>query len=201
MSAQLSHDAVLFHQRILACSGFYTGTLDGSWGPLTDKADADAQAEYAHLQSTLGKFDPRTEAVIATLLPKTQAKAREFMGVASAYRGFVIKLLSGTRTYPEQDALFAQHPKVTNARGGQSNHNFGIAWDIGIFQNGNYLTGATHAEEVAYTNLAKLIKARVEGLEWGGDWKSIIDQPHYQLATGKSLSQVRAAFEAGSAFV
>ncbi|MEO8506247.1 MAG: hypothetical protein ABI593_01300 [Betaproteobacteria bacterium] len=38
-----------------------------------------------------------------------------------------------------QDAPYRQGrlgnpgPRVTNARDGQSNHNFGIAWDIGIF--------------------------------------------------------------------
>lgn len=196
MSFPISHDNALFRQRILACGGFYQGSLDGDWGPLTDKADADAHADYLRLQVAGGTFDPRTEAVIVTLLPKTQAKAREFMRVA----GPACKLLSGTRTYPEQDALFAQRPKVTNARGGQSNHNFGIAWDVGIFQNGHYLTGATRAEDAAYSALAVTIKSHIDGLEWGGDWVSIVDMPHYQLATGKTLAQVRAAFEAGKPF-
>ncbi len=29
------------------------------------------------------------------------------------------------------------------------------------------------------------------GLEWGGDWKSIVDNPHFQLKTGKSMAQLR----------
>lgn len=197
MSAPLSQAVVLFRQRLLACGGFYKGKLDGRWGPQTDQADQDFHAEYLKQQVLGGAFDPRSETAIATLLPVMQIKVRVLLRVA----GPTVKILSGTRSYAEQDGLYAQRPKVTRARGGQSNHNFGIAVDVGIFQNGHYLTGATHAEEAAYTALAGKIKANVPGLEWGGDWKSIVDEPHYQLATGKTLAQVRAAFEAGKPFV
>jgi peptidoglycan L-alanyl-D-glutamate endopeptidase CwlK len=197
MSAPLTKPETVFRQRVLSCAGFYTGALDGLWGAATDAADQAFHAEYLRLQTVGGTFDPRTEGVIISLLPKAQAKAREFMRVA----GPTCKLLSGTRTYAEQDALFAQRPVVTRARGGQSNHNFCIAWDVGIFQNGHYLTGATKAEEAAYAALAANIKAHVADLEWGGDWKSITDMPHYQLVTGKTLAQVRTAFEAGKPFV
>jgi len=188
---------VLFRQRMLACSGLNPGPLDGQWGAKTEAADKEFHAQALQIQTAGGTFDPRTEAVIATLLLKAQAKARDFMRVA----GPTCKLLSGTRTYAEQDALFTQRPKVTNARGGQSNHNFGIAWDVGIFLNGHYLTGANRAEEASYDALAQKIKASVQGLEWGGDWRSIVDKPHYQLPTGMTISQVRAAFESGKPFV
>lgn len=196
MSAPLSKADTLFRQRVLACSGFYTDALDGLWGNHTDQADKAFHAEYLRLQTIGGTFDPRTESCIITLLPKAQAKAREFMRVAGA----TCKIISGTRTYPEQDGLFSQRPKVTNARGGFSNHNFGIAWDVGIFQNGHYLTGATRAEEAAYTSLVQKILAHVSGLEAGANWVSFKDQPHYQLATGKTVSQVRALFEAGKPY-
>ncbi len=194
MSAPLD---VLFRQRVLACSGFSPGTLDGQWGPKTEAADKAFQAAALKLQTTGGIFDARTESTIATLLIQAQAKARDFMRVA----GPTCKLISGTRSYAEQDALFNQRPVVTRARGGQSNHNFGVAWDVGIFIGGHYYTGATRAEEAAYDALAANIKAHLTGLEWGGDWKSIVDKPHYQLATGKSLSQVRFSFESGKVFV
>src|SRR5205807_8756277 len=35
---------------------------------------------------------------------------------------------------------------TVNARGGQSNHNFGIAWDVGILDDGKYLTGNSSKE-------------------------------------------------------
>ena len=96
---------------------------------------------------------------------------------------------SGTRTYAEQNTLFRQGrfgnkgPRVTNARGGQSNHNYGIAWDIGLFENGKYLT-----DSPLYKKAAEL--GRADGLEWGGDWTSFKDQPHYQLATGLSMTNI-----------
>jgi peptidoglycan LD-endopeptidase CwlK len=83
------------------------------------------------------------------------------------------------RTYAEQDALYAQGrttagPKVTNARGGYSNHNFGIAFDVGVFEGGRYL-----GESPKYKAVGVL--GSELGLEWGGNWKTIVDQPHYQL--------------------
>jgi peptidoglycan L-alanyl-D-glutamate endopeptidase CwlK len=171
--------------------------MDGQWGPQTDAADKAFQAEYLHQQTIGGVFDLRTEGVIMSLLIQAQPKAREFMKAA----GPTCQLTSGTRSYAEQDALFAQHPKVTNARGGQSNHNFGIAWDAGLFIDGHYLTGDTKVEEDSYLAMVQTIKARVTGLEYGADWKTILDVDHYQIATGKTLSQVRAAFEGGKQFI
>jgi D-alanyl-D-alanine carboxypeptidase len=42
---------------------------------------------------------------------------------------------------------------------------------------------------------------RTNGLEWGGDWKTFKDAPHYQLASGKSVAQIRALFEKGKAYI
>jgi peptidoglycan L-alanyl-D-glutamate endopeptidase CwlK len=83
---------------------------------------------------------------------------------------------------------------VTNARPGQSLHNFGIAIDVGLFDGGRYLP-----DSPLYDKAGK-IGSSIEGLEWGGDWHSFKDKPHYQVATGLSLSEVRAAFEAGRPF-
>ncbi len=134
-------------------------------------------------------FDERTEKNIATLLPKAQQKAREFMAAVKA-AGIYAKMISGTRSYEEQDALYAQGRtapgrKVTNAKGGYSNHNFGIAWDIGIFdQHGQYLE-----ESPIYSQAGRIGKEL--GLEWGGDWKNFADEPHFQLKTGLTLAEMR----------
>lgn len=119
------------------------------------------------------KVDARSETNIATLNPKVRPYARALVQQA-AVQGITIKVISGTRTYAEQDALFAQRPKVTNARGGYSNHNFGIAFDIGVFKGASYVP-----ESPLYKAVAAIGKSL--GLEWGGDWKSIVDEPHYQL--------------------
>src|SRR6185437_2424666 len=109
----------LFTQRLLASCGLYGGELDGKYGQkMQDALDA-FDAVYSQTADQLGRFDPRTEAVIATLLPKAQIAARKCMAAAKD-APFVVKLLSGTRSYAEQDLLFAKKPKVTNAKGGQS---------------------------------------------------------------------------------
>ncbi len=203
MSARLFPDDLRFEQRLLKSAGFYKGRIDGLYGPLTAKAEDEASIAYARTRKTLGEFDARSEKNIATLMPAMQMAARKILAVArarEALTGLRCVVLSGTRTYAEQDRLFAKRPKVTNARGGQSNHNFGIAIDVGLFKGAKYLTGATKAETKAYADLGAAVKAAVHGVEWGGDWKSFVDMPHYQLATGKTLAQVRGLFEAGKAF-
>lgn len=209
MSSPLFTADVLFSQRLLASCGLYHGDLDGDYGPATKKAEDDFDALYLAYQKTYGKFDPRSERNIATLLPKMQIATRKLLALArDHFSQAEVQILSGTRTYAEQDMLFAKRPKVTNARGGQSNHNFGIAVDVGIFVYGKYYTGATRLQEKAYEDLAKLIKpalgfsgGKERLLDWGGDWKSIVDKPHYELHTGKSVSQCRALLEAGKPYV
>ncbi|WP_422631181.1 M15 family metallopeptidase [Pseudomonas silesiensis] len=94
--------------------------------------------------------------------------------------GITIKIISGLRTYEEQDALYARGrpdngPTVTNAKGGQSNHNFGIAFDIGIFEGGKYLGNSPKYKAVG-------VLAMDLGLEWGGNWKSFKDEPTVNCA-------------------
>lgn len=200
MSAKLFKEDILFLQRILAVSGFYKGKLDGKFSAEVDAAEEDFFKEGEKIKTGLGTFDPRTEGNITSLIPAAQIKARQFM---NAVKGLPLtyKIISGTRTFAEQDALFRQKPKVTNARGGQSNHNFGIAWDVGIFENGKYYEGNTKKEDKAYVDLGALIKGAVPGMEWGGDWTKFPDKPHYQLATGKSVSQCLALLEKGKPYV
>lgn len=207
MSLSFSTKDILFLQRILAVSGFYDGPLNGKWNNDIDRAEARFDERCNRIKATEGAVDPRSEKSIMTMIPKTQILARRFLKTAAGFK-YNCKIISGTRTYAEQNALYAigrtiSGRKVTNARGGQSNHNFCIAWDVGLFHKatGKYLTGASAAESKAYRELAERVKSQVGGLEWGGDWRSFKDQPHYQVATGKSLSQVRALFEKGKPFI
>lgn len=201
MSAPIFTQDALFAQRLWKSCGLYDGKLDGDWGPKTQGASNAFDVAYAQAKSQYDEFDPRTESVIMTLLPKAQVAARQFMTAAKAMP-FVVKLLSGTRSYAEQDRLFVQRPKVTNARGGQSNHNFGIAWDVGVFINGAYDEGRNDRENAPYAQLAGVAKVKVidPAIEWGGDWVTFKDLPHYQLKTGKTVSQCRALLEVGQAY-
>lgn len=122
--------------------------------------------------------DERSEKNIATLHPEVRPYARALIRKA-ATQGITIKVISGTRTYEQQNELYEQGRSkpgniVTKARGGQSNHNFGIAFDIGLFTNGKYVE-----ESPLYKVVGALGKEI--GLDWGGDWVSIQDEPHFQL--------------------
>jgi peptidoglycan LD-endopeptidase CwlK len=200
MSAPLFKTDILFAQRLLSSAGLYKGKLDGKFNADLDKAELEFDKFFKETAAQLGTFDPRSEAAIATLLPKAQVVARKFMQIA-VKQPFQVKLLSGTRTFEEQDALFRQRPKVTNARGGQSNHNFGIAWDVGTFIDGKFLTGKNAKENKTYSDLAAAAKAELPDIEWGGDWKSFKDMPHFQLKTGKTVKQILALLTKGKPYV
>lgn len=204
MSLALLPADILFLQRTCAVCGCYSGPLDGKWSLNVQTAEDKLEAQAAALRTALGTFDTRTEKNIDTLMPPAQKVARQFMKEAAAFT-LRASILSGTRTYAEQDALYAigrtvqmNRKPVTKAKGGRSNHNFGIAWDVGLFDgSGRYLDGKTKGDDAAYKEFATFIKEKVANIEWGGDWKSFVDLPHYQLATGKSADVVRTTFEAG----
>lgn len=154
-------------------------SVDGNPGPQTWNAIYRAVVVEPPVSSGTGTIaDERSERNIATLLPQVQPLARALIESAAAI-GIAIKVISGTRTYDEQNALYEQGRSkpgriVTNARGGYSNHNFGIAFDVGVFEGGRYIP-----ESPAYKAVGA-IGMRL-GLEWGGNWKTIQDEPHFQL--------------------
>lgn len=202
MSYQLLVSDVLFYQRFLKSNGFYKKELDGEWGSGTDAADDAFLSESEKIAEQYGRFDKRSESNIITLTPKSQIAARRFLDIMKN-NGKDVRIISGTRTYAEQDALYRKgrngnrENKVTNAKGGQSNHNFGIAWDIGLFEDGKYITDIKK-----YKQLSPLVIPHISELEWGGDWKSFPDFPHYQLKTSvKEVSLIRLNFESGKSYV
>lgn len=138
-----------------------------------------ALADYSDL-------DRRSIANIQTLDVKLRANVCDFVRaakwIAKKY-GCELKVISGHRSCEEQNSLYAQGRTkrgkiVTNARGGQSNHNFGLAIDLGLFKNGQYVDETN--EELAYTIYHQLggICAQYD-LVWGGNWK-MQDTPHFQ---------------------
>jgi peptidoglycan LD-endopeptidase CwlK len=201
MSLQLFKADVLFYQRFLKANGFYHGNLDGQWASQTDAADAAFTAMSQSIAQTHGTFHSRSETNISTLTPKAQVLARQFLKILTS-GGLDVRIISGTRTYAEQDALYKigrfgnPGPIVTKAKGGQSNHNFGIAWDIGIFNHGNYIQ-----TDHDYMLIAPKVLPQFANLEWGGNWISLKDYPHYQLkSVSNDVTQIRGLFESGTVY-
>lgn len=86
---------------------------------------------------------------------------------------FPIQVTQGMRTWAQQDALYAQIPKVTNARGGYSNHNFGLAADVAPFIGTIPDWNTSHPGWKAIVALAPSC-----GLRDGISWR---DEPHLEL--------------------
>jgi peptidoglycan L-alanyl-D-glutamate endopeptidase CwlK len=169
-------------------------TADGVAGPKTwgtiyrSIVNGEKDADTHSTPADISVVDDRSEKAIATLLPQVRPYARALVQQCAA-QGIAIVITSGSRTYAEQDALYAlgrdePGPKVTNARGGYSNHNFGIAFDVTIFSNG---------KPVWESPLYKVVGGigRNIGLSWGGDWVTINDEPHFELhpAWAKDMSE------------
>lgn len=149
--------------------------------------------------------DTRSEGIISTLLPEVQPLCRALINRA-AEDGIVIKAISGLRSYDEQNSLYSQGRTtdgniVTKAKGGYSNHNFGLAFDIGLFEDGKYIDDSPVYKTVS-------VCGKEFGLTWGGDWVGIEDEPHYELrpdwAKGMSerdiLTELRSRKETGASF-
>ncbi len=181
---------------------------DGVFGPQTaaavwralTKGEEDLNRQDAKEEE--GLMDARSYGNLKTLDVKARDAFREFYQLANATAatyGCTYVLIGGNRTWAEQDALYAQGRTrpgqvVTRARGGQSNHNFGIAGDFGVFAGKTYLD-ESNPEKAAQLHKACSMHAAACGLEWGGSWKFITDLPHYEVATGMRISEKRELFQ------
>jgi peptidoglycan L-alanyl-D-glutamate endopeptidase CwlK len=111
--------------------------------------------------------------------------------------GIDLLITSTYRDFDAQAALYAQGRtkpggKVTNARPGQSWHNWRRAFDVVPLRGGKpvwdvgdlvwYQVGAI-GEEL--------------GLEWAGRWKRFPEFPHFQLLAGRSLQGMIATYPKG----
>lgn len=100
--------------------------------------------------------------------------------------GFQIKIISTLRTFDEQAAIYAQGRTkpgkiISNAGPGSSMHNWGCAFDIGVFSLDGKVYNPTGADAI-YKKVAPI--AVKLGLFWGGNFSGLYDAPHYQY-TGK----------------
>lgn len=93
-----------------------------------------------------------------------------------------VRISQSLRTFTEQDALYNKRPKVTNAKGGQSIHNYGFAVDIVLIIDGKKASWDTKADwdgdKVADWDECVKVFAKY-GWNWGGNWSSFKDMPHF----------------------
>lgn len=135
------------------------------------------------------------------LHPSVRARGAALLELCS-HSGLAVLVSQGTRTWEEQDALHAKGRTipplgrkyfVTRARGGQSYHNFGLAFDIVVL---DAVTKAGWEDDHPGWRIAGALGKSV-GLEWGGDWAKLKDLPHFQYTGGLSLPQCRDLYPSG----
>ncbi|HST45328.1 MAG TPA: M15 family metallopeptidase, partial [Luteimonas sp.] len=140
--------------------------------------------------------DAATDRRIAALHPEVQATAAQFVNRVEQELGITLRVTQGMRTFAEQNDLYAQGRTapgdvVTNARGGQSYHNYGLAIDVVEIRADGSANWNTDWEAIGRIGEAM-------GMEWGGNWTSIVDRPHFQMDFGLSTSQLRQRIDAGN---
>ena len=118
-----------------------------------------------------------------------------------AARGMDALITDGFRTFQEQDKLFAQGRTepgdiVTNARGGESNHNYGMAVDLYPVIGGHVFTEPTAANEQRFGEIQQAIidEAEALGLTSGTTFGNLGDKPHVQLLPENTFSAKHKAF-------
>jgi peptidoglycan L-alanyl-D-glutamate endopeptidase CwlK len=127
-----------------------------------------------------------------------------YKDVCAALKGKAICRFAYTlRTNAQQNGLYAKGRTargkvVTNARGGYSYHNYGLAIDIVLLKdkdgNGSFETASWEtnvdfdgdgiADWIEVVNIFKSY-----GWAWGGDWR-FTDKPHFQKSLGKNIQQL-----------
>jgi peptidoglycan L-alanyl-D-glutamate endopeptidase CwlK len=138
-----------------------------------------------------------TELLFPPFLVRLQSLLDEAMARGRAYW-----VIEGHRSFQRSDDLYAQGrskpgPIVTNARAGQSAHNFGIAGDLVL---DGYLDRAGLQPDyrpASYDLLGELCPKH--GLVWGGSWQ-FKDRPHIQMpdfVTAADMAPLRAELEKG----
>ena len=118
-------------------------------------------------------------------------RSQQFLDSCKAL-GIDVILTSTYRDYESQDALYAQGRTapgkiVTNAKGGESWHNFRCAVDVCPIVNGKPDWDGSHPvwQELGH-------QGRLAGLEWAGEWKgSLRESAHFQYTGGLTLAQLR----------
>jgi peptidoglycan L-alanyl-D-glutamate endopeptidase CwlK len=88
------------------------------------------------------------------------------------------------RSGEEQNKLYNSTPKVTNAKAGQSPHNYNpsFAFDIGFIGVDKKMDWNTKL----FTNFANCVKSVSDVIVWGGDWLKFKDAPHFELKAWKT---------------
>jgi peptidoglycan L-alanyl-D-glutamate endopeptidase CwlK len=124
------------------------------------------------------------------LLPEVRDKVKAFIALC-LLNGIDIIITSTYRDNASQQALYNQGRtapgnKVTNAKAGESYHNYRCAADFAPVVNGKINWNDTKT----FTKCGEY--AEQCGLEWAGRWKSFKELAHVQFTGGLSIKDLKA---------
>ncbi len=127
---------------------------------------------------------------IGDLHPHVAALCHAFIA-ACAREGIDVLITSTYRDAESQDALYAQGRSrpgkiVTNAKAGQSFHNYRVAFDFVPIINGK----AQWNDTLAFTRCGHIAEGL--GLTWAGSWKRFKEMAHCQWTGGLTLADLQA---------
>ncbi|TGD58763.1 M15 family metallopeptidase [Flavobacterium humi] len=134
-------------------------------------------------------MDKYTLTQISTLHPSVRLEASQIIQVCNfALKGRAkVRITQGFRSFKEQEILYAQGRtkpgrKLTNAKPGESIHNYGFAVDICLIIDGKTASWDTARDwdndKIADWYECVKIFAKF-GWEWGGNWKEFKDLSHF----------------------
>ncbi|WP_208746749.1 M15 family metallopeptidase [Aquimarina algiphila] len=132
---------------------------------------------------------------IDTLHPHIRSKTKEFIIKAEKELGIKLRVTSALRTWEEQTRLYNKGRSspgriVTNAKAGESYHNYGLAFDVVEIKNGKAIWDNPNWQKIG--ELGKSL-----GFEWGGDWVGLVDKPHFQMRFGKHHAELAQLYKSG----
>jgi len=124
------------------------------------------------------------------LLPQVKSRVDAFIQ-ACKDKGIDILVTSTYRDLESQDALYEQGRStpgkiVTNARGGDSYHNWRCAVDVVPIIGGKPDWDGSHPVWVEIGKIGEEC-----GLEWAGNWKSFKELAHFQYTGKLTLAQLK----------
>ncbi len=128
------------------------------------------------------------------LHPIVAAKARAHLAACKA-EGIDLLVTCTYRDPAEQARLFAQGRTapgkiVTNARPGQSFHEYRVAYDVVPMRAGKPVWGTAGADMELWKRVGALGIA--QELEWAGNWTRFKEYPHFQFTGGFKLAHFQA---------
>lgn len=127
------------------------------------------------------------------LLPVVEQKVRAFIDACAA-EGIDLLVTSTFRDYESQNELYAQGRTkpgkiVTNAKGGESFHNFQCAVDVVPLRNGKPVWSTSGEDGKLWNRIGEIGES--VGLEWAGRWRTFREFAHFQYTAGLTLAQLR----------